>query len=151
MKKRKSKVGSVYCIPIEDNLLAYAREISMGLFEFFDWFTNHKEITGIVTSKPVLFSSYVHKYVFTDSNWEKIEDVPVPVDYPMPLFFRQEIGNEEECYFVDIKGNMIQVSKEKCVGYERSAVWDYPHVESRLLDHYHHRENKWEKLLRVKL
>ncbi|WP_423735638.1 Imm26 family immunity protein [Chitinophaga caseinilytica] len=151
MARKTSKPGTVFCIPLEENLFAYARQITSALFECFDFFGNQKVDATVVAQQPVLFTLSVHKYVHTDSKWEPIGEVPVPENYPMPLFFHQDIGNEDICHLVDTKGNRTYVPRAACVGYERRAVWDYEHVESRLIDHYHNRENKWEKLLRVKL
>ena len=40
---------------------------------------------------------------------------------------------------------------EECEGLERSAVWDPCHIESRLLDHFEGRSNKWVDSLALKL
>ena len=40
---------------------------------------------------------------------------------------------------------------EDCVGLECAAVWDPCHIESRLLDHFENRPNKWVQSLALKL
>jgi hypothetical protein len=99
-----------------------------------------------------LFVVAVHKSAYSDGRWgSPIFRVARDFLPPVPLFFRQDVINLENCEIVDHEGSTRQAEPTECVGLERSAVWSAEHVETRLLDHYEGRKNAFLASMDVKL
>lgn len=62
--------------------------------------------------------------------------------------FIQDVLNPEKFELYDPNnGEIIPATKEQIQGLECAAVWEAEHVESRIIDYYEGRPNKWVKQL----
>jgi hypothetical protein len=103
-----------------------------------------------ILSSERSFSVYVHKDYLRSENWV-FEGNYELLDKTLPVFFRQDLLNPQDCVIVDVFGNKKNVKPIECLGLERSAVWDTNHVEDRLRNIVLHRDDDNVKMMAVKL
>jgi hypothetical protein len=90
-----------------------------------------------------LFTVAVHRSAYSSGRWGTVlYRVPEELIPPIPLFFRQNVMNPDDCEIVDPQGGIRKAIIDECIGLERSSVWSAEHVEQRLTDHYAGRPNK---------
>ena|ERR1700743_1376357 len=146
--RQKETIGAIIRVPIDEKYHTYGRIINSLVYAFYDMKTN-SEITDLdlIEKSNILFKLIVHKSAVTQGYWKIIgvRELPQNLKEPVP-FFKQEIGNLNDCSIV-IDGNSKKVSPKDCIGLERLAVWGYPNVEQRLLDHYNGVPNKYTQAI----
>jgi len=152
MKKLKTfKTGTFIRIPLADGSFGYGRMLSDPYIAFYDLRTMDPSTDlDNIESKPVLFTQAVR--IFGSSQWEGIGERKLEGVVAKPVVrFMQDIANFRDCVIYDSDGWERKATPEECIGLERAAVWDSPHIEERLLDHFMGRPNKTEISLRVRL
>jgi len=157
MARKSPEVGTFFKIPLEINKNAYARLINAGLFSFYkidEEGRTNEEIMQLLSSAFSIFSIYVHKDVFSKSNWQVLGYKPLEehILNNMPVFFRQDIVDKTKCWIVStVPGYKKAVTPQECINLEISAVWDFQTVEERLRDYFENKPNKWVEFYKVKL
>jgi hypothetical protein len=147
-----NKIGNVFKITIDNDLHCYAWHIKMHLFIFFDFFTTKEQTISEIVELPVYTNAYLFKNVFSKSDWSVVGNIlPTEEVLNSVVFFRQDIGDPNNCWLVDVYGNLKPVSPFDCIGIERSGVDDFQDFEQRLKDRYHKRVNMLEEISKVKL
>ncbi len=131
---RKEKIGDVYKIEVVKNKFAFAQVIYKGLVrvfaEFYDSTTLFEDVIHNI-SDVQSFSVFIHKEYLTNENWV-FQGIYESINKELPVFFRQDFFDFEDCVIVDVHGNKKRVKPIDCIGLERSAVWDTDHVVGRL-------------------
>lgn len=151
------KVGTFYKVPLLNNKYAYARLIDLYLFSFYKIDAtdlSDEEIMQLIVETSSIFSIYIHKDVFSESNWEIIGYRPLEehILNNMPVFFRQSTGNSERCWLITTEpGFKKPIDPKDCINMEPELVWDYQAVEERLIDYFENRPNKLVEFYKVKL
>ena len=154
---RMPKIGTFYKVPLVNNKHAYARLIDKYLFSFYKINAtdlSDEEIMHLLVNASPIFSIYIHKYVFSESNWEIIGYRPLEehILNNMPVFFRQNIGNKEQCWLITLEpGYKKPIDPKDCINMEREVVWEYKTVEERLIDYFENRLNRYVEHFKVKL
>ncbi|MHA4895362.1 immunity 26/phosphotriesterase HocA family protein [Pedobacter sp. PWIIR3] len=135
--RQKETIGAFFKVPLNEGFHTYGRIIRNCVYAFYDHKT-HKDILDLtdIESAPVLFKVYVMSSVIKKGRWPiiGISELPKNLDVVEP-FFIQDIGDPKICW-IDYHGERTKVSPEECIGLEQLAVWDYMHVENRLIDFY---------------
>jgi hypothetical protein len=103
-----------------------------------------------IASKPVLFRQSVR--LFGYDRWANIGKRELQGEVAEPVVsFMQDLADFRQCTIFDSEGMEKEVGPEECIGIERAAVWDPPHIEQRLLDTFMGRPNEDEVRARVRL
>jgi len=135
--KKKKNIGAFLRVPIDEKYHTYGRIISEGVYAFYDCKTD-LEITDLETIEKslVLFKVFVHNSAIRRGGWQIIgtKELPPELKEPVP-FFIQEIGRPDICW-IDINGVQTKATPSECIGLERFSVWEYQHIEERLLHYY---------------
>jgi hypothetical protein len=150
-KAPKLVPGTFVRIPLADGSFAYGRILSDPYVAFYNQRTDEplSDLT-VIGSKPVLFTQAV-RFLSYD-RWANVGHRPLEGEVAKPVLrFMQDLGDFRRCAIFDSEGMEKEVGPEECVGIERSAVWDPPHIERRLLDTFMGRPNEDEIRARVRL
>jgi hypothetical protein len=103
-----------------------------------------------IESKPVLFTQAVR--LFGHDGWGELGHRTPQGEVAKPVIcFMQDLADFRKCAIYDSDGMQRQATPEECIGLERAAVWDAPHIARRLLDHFMGRPNEAEIRARVQL
>lgn len=146
--------GKVLKIVTPDEDVAYGLMLkTRPYFAFYPERSAHfSENTGFAFDNPPWFISAVHNTAYSKGRWGeflyRLNDSELP---SIPMFFRQNALNAEDCEIVDSEGNVSRAAPADCVGLERSAVWSAEHIESRISDLYAGRPNPFVESMKVKL
>jgi hypothetical protein len=104
----------------------------------------------VIGSKPLLFTQTVR--LFGYDRWANIGKRELEGEVANPVVrFMQELADFRKCTIFDSAGMEKEVGPEECIGFERAAVWDPPHIERRLLDTFMGRPNEDEIRARILL
>lgn len=145
---KQEKIGTFIKIPLIEGQYAYARIIINEIFSFYKIekaFDNIELLLDAIANASPIFNTHVFDNVFRDSSWEVIGWRPLEdkILNDLPVFFRQDIGNWEECLLVTTEaGFQKPITQYDCIGMERSAVWEFEAIEERLNDYFSNRPNK---------
>lgn len=138
-------------IPLEDGSTGYGRVLSDPYMAFYDHRTTTPDADlDVIASKPLLFTQAVrlrNHGRWADVGWRELEgEVAKPV-----VRFMQDQFDHRKCTIYDSEGGEWPARPEDCIGLERAAVWEMPHIEQRLLDTFMGRPNEAELHARVRL
>lgn len=150
---RKEKIGDVYKIEVVKNKFAFAQVIYKGLVKVFTEFYNSTTLFEDVIhniSDVQSFSVFIHIDYVTNENWI-FQGTYERASKELPVFFRQDLIDFEDCVTVDVYGNKKSVKPIDCIGLERSAVWDTDHVVGRLKNILLKKDDENVKIMMVKL
>ena len=139
-------------IPIDETYHTYGRIISEVVYAFYDCKTA-LEITDLemIEKAPVIFKVPVHNSAIRRGKWEVIGTMELPAELKEPVpFFIQEISKPEICW-IDIDGIRKKATPSDYIGLERLAVWEYEHIEERLLHYYANVPDPNTEALKVEL
>jgi len=133
------KQGSILEITLPDGGVALCQMLVEPEFAFFSP-SNRDEL---------LFRLWVHKSAYTNGRWKKIGNAEIPayLSSEVPRFKQDAISGKLSIYQ---NGQERPATASECVGLERAAVWDAMHVEERISDYVHGKENVWVKSLALK-
>jgi hypothetical protein len=147
------KEGSIFEIRLSNGKYSYGRILAKADYAFYDIYKD-KQITEIndIVKSNVLFIVAVYKDAITKERWKKVGYIDLePTLKILPSKFIEDALNPDHYELYDPNtGEIRPVDKQRCVGLERSAVWEPQHVEERLIDYYEGRQNKWVEQLKVK-
>jgi hypothetical protein len=151
MKNKAFSTGAFLAIRLNDGSFAYGRLLEFPFAAFYD-FRSKWVISDLneIAAKPLLFTLAVHESAL--DTWEIIGKLPLEDSLKRPVVqFMQDILDHTRCRIVDSEGNERSAKPEECLGLERAAVWEAPHVERRLLDTFLDRPNRSVEGAKVRL
>lgn len=152
MASKAETPGALYRIPIGVEDHAYA--VMLALPGYVAFYSNDVEFSD--TGSPIgapLFVLIVAKSAYARGRWGS------PIRYlkpheliDIPKFFWQNVGVKSDCKIIDPASHRrISAKPADCLGLEREAVWEYPHIESRIADSYANRPNAFAESLRPRM
>lgn len=154
MKRQTITIGSFIQLKLPCNLYAYGRIITKSNCAFYNIFseTEIRDI-GMLERKPVLFIVAVYNNAVNSGRWLKIGTLPLGQEFEvLPYKFMQDILNPSKVSLYNTRtGEITPSNMESCIGLEKAAVWEAEHIEERLCDHFHGRENEWVEELKLKI
>lgn len=150
-KTPKLVSGTFVRIPLADGSFGYGRVLSDPYIAFYNYRTTEPSSDlDVIGSKPVLFTQTVR--LFGYDRWANIGKRELEGEVAKPVVrFMQDLADFRKCTIFDSAGMEKEVGPEECIGLERAAVWDPPHIERRLLDTFMGRPNEDEIRARVRL
>lgn len=152
--KRKAirlKEGEFVRVPLADGSFGYGRVLSDPYMAFYEHRTAEPSSNlDEIESKPVLFNQAVR--LFAHDGWAELGTKKLQGEVARPVVrFMQDLADFRKCTIYDSDGMERQATPQECIGLERAAVWDAPHIVQRLLDHFMGRPNDPEIRNRVRL
>ena len=145
-KNEKLEIGGIFTIPLPNRLFGYGRILEKSNIAVYDYFTTtvENEIYSIV-KKPVLFIISIYDDIIKKGEWKIIgkESLDEYLKIIPMKFIQDALSPNNFSLYNPNTGEIIQTTKERCVGLERSSVWDSNHVEQRILDHINGVPNQW--------
>ncbi len=134
----KTNKGDVFKVQVSDGHIAYAQALNDPEFAFF----STEPGKG---NENFLFRVWVHKSAL--KHWEKAGNVKVSgnLGIDMPRFKKDPISGSYSTY---IGGVETPATYEKVIGLECAAVWEWPHIEERIMACFSGTESKWVKSMR---
>lgn len=150
-KAPKLVPGTFVRIPLADGSFGYGRILSDPYVAFYNFKTDEPlSDLDVIASQPVLFTQAVR--LLSYERWASIGQRALEGEVAKPVVrFMQDLGDFRRCTIFDSEGMEKEVGPEECIGIERAAVWDSPHIERRLLDTFMGRPNEDEIRARVRL
>jgi hypothetical protein len=147
------KEGSFIEIVLPNGKYAYGRILPKADFAFYDLYAD-EQVTDFekIEKNEILFIVAVYKDAITKGRWKKIGYKELePKLSVLPLKFIEDGLNPGvyEIYNPNT-GGITPTTKDKCIGLERSAVWEPGHVEERIVDHFEGKTNRWVEQLKLK-
>ncbi|WP_291529214.1 Imm26 family immunity protein [Bacteroides sp. UBA939] len=154
MVRQRITEGAILEISIENQYYVYAQILNKGRgYAFFDYKTKDKLINlEALDDAGILFIVAVYKIVIIQGRWLKVGKLPIRESLlVLPMEFIQDIFHPElfELYNPNT-GEIIPTTRDKVVGLERAAVWDYNHVEDRIRDYYLGVPNVWLEHMKIR-
>ncbi|OKS89027.1 immunity 26/phosphotriesterase HocA family protein [Mucilaginibacter polytrichastri] len=147
------KEGAFFEIKLPNGKYSYGRILPKANFSFYNIYSE-KPIIDIneIQKQSVLFINAVYKAAITKDRWTKIGVAELELSLQtMPLkFIEDQLAPGNYSLYNPNTGVITEVTKDKCVGLERSAVWEPEHIEERIIDHFEGRPNKWVEQLKIK-
>ena len=149
-KLMRLEMGTFVRIPLEDGSFGYGRILKRPYMAFYKYQTSEPSSDlDEIARQPVLFNQAVR--LFSDDGWVKLGVRPLEGEVARPVVrFMQDLADYRDCVIFDNAGMERNVTPEECVGIERAAVWDAPHIAERLLDTFMGRPNEDEIRMRVR-
>ena len=134
------KPGNVYSIPLDDGRFAYAQALDSTEFAFFDVATVKELSADEAISHPLMFRIWVHKSSL--KTWNKLGKATISetLSKQIPRFKQDALNGKLSIY---LNGQETPASLEEVKGLGCAAVWEGPHIVSRISDHLAGRENIW--------
>jgi hypothetical protein len=134
-----TRIGDVFAIKLTDSTYGYGQRLDHYMIRCFDLNTRSPstDIDAIV-SRNTIFATTVFRFAF--STWTKIGTSPVPEPFPLDLRrFRQDKSNPLICTIIETDGSEREATLTECIeaNLEPGGVWDAPHIQERLLAHFH--------------
>ncbi|HEY4195246.1 MAG TPA: immunity 26/phosphotriesterase HocA family protein [Mucilaginibacter sp.] len=147
------KEGSFIEVVLPNGKYSYGRILPKADYAFYNIYVDN-QITDIkkISQEKVLFIVAVYKDSVTKGRWRKIGHLDLDSrSKVLPLKFIEDTLNPGAYEIYDPNtGEITPSSKDKCIGLERSAVWEPAHVEARIVDYFEGRSNKWVEQLSLK-
>ncbi len=149
----RRKEGAFIEIPLPNGKYSYGIILEKASFAFYNLYADNKvSDINIIQKNQVLFIISVYKYAISKNRWKIIGVLDIePKLKILPMEFIQDHfdSNHFEIYNPNT-GIMRLAVKAECIGLERAAVWEPEHVESRIIDYFEGRPNKWVESLKIK-
>lgn len=145
------KEGAFFEIALPNGKFSYGRILPKANYAFYDIYDDQR-IANIeeIQAKEILFIIAVYKSAITKGRWKQIGSKELESKLQvLPSKFIEDIlrpGHFE--LYNSNTGETFQVTKNKCVGLERAAVWEPEHVEERIIDHFERKPNRWVEQLK---
>lgn len=99
--------------------------------------------------RQILFKIWVMKSAIGKNGWKIVGQLPLSDEMRIsPWFFKQDGISKKITRYRHPEE--VPATKEECEGLECAAVWSTVHVESRLVDHFEGRPNKWVESMALK-
>ena len=136
----KINKGDIFEVRISDGHVVYAQALNDPEFAFF-------------TSNPssnhdgsCLFRIWVHKSA--KKHWKKIDtgEIPIELSVEAPRFKKDPITGEFSIYQ---DGTDREASYDQVKDLECAAVWEWPHIDERLVALFSGSESKWLNSLKA--
>ncbi len=146
------KEGAFFEIVLSNGKFSYGRVLPKANYAFYDIYEDQR-LTDIkeIETREILFIISVYKFAITKNRWKQIASKELESKLQtLPLKFIEDIlhpGNFE--LYNPNTGKTDSVTKDKCLGLERAAVWEPEHVEERIIDYFERRPNKWVEQLKL--
>ena len=133
--KMKTNKGDIFEVQVNDGHMAYAQALNEPEFAFFS--SNPEK-----SNEGLLFRIWVHKSAI--KNWKKVGNIKISgvLDADIPRFKKDPISSAYSTY---IGGVESCATYEQVKGLECAAVWEWPHIEERLVAYFSGTESKWVK------
>jgi Immunity protein 26 len=146
--RSRDQIGLFLRIPLEDGSFAYARNVAEPYTAFYNYRTREpSDDLDVIEAQPILFATAVR--TSTMKGWAKLGKRPLTGDAAKPVVsFHQDLFDYRKCVIYDTDGMERTATPEECEGLEPSSVWDAHHIESRLLDTFEGRPNKYAARVR---
>ena len=156
-KPKRRPDGDIVQIPLEDGSFGYGKVLPNNEVSFLDYRTTTKEFDLATLERAAnLFRVWVmHHALAPRSNWKTVASVELSEDEKRPSTFYRKDALTGALSFYRVnpahpKGFETEpAGLEECKNLERAAGWEPSHIESRLLDHFMGRKNKWVEQLRL--
>lgn len=147
------KEGAFFEIVLPNGKFSYGRILPKANYAFYDIY-EYQRITDIekIQAKEILFIISVYKFAITKGRWKQIGSKELESKLQvLPLkFIEDKLHPGHFEIYNSNTGETEPVTKDKCLGLERAAVWEPEHVEERIIDHFEQRPNKWVEQLKLK-
>ena len=152
MKRQTRTIGSILKIELGDQSHSYAMILDKASIAVFNIKTRDELSAEEILNTDTLFIVAVYKSSITSGRWPKIHKSVLPEKFKVlpPKFIQDPIQPWKFQLYEPNSGKMTDCSREDCLGLECAAVWEAPHVESRIVDHFNGVENKWVRLVSIK-
>lgn len=131
MEKKKLKLGDVYCIPLPNGKIAFARlfkEYTLAVYKKM-----YSDISDLPVSEDYVFIVGVYKDLLQDGKWKIVGNRPFISDYeswPPPQCIKDKINGSYSLYY---KGDIKPSTEAECAGLEHVAAWDRHHIIDRIM------------------
>ncbi|WP_084451029.1 Imm26 family immunity protein [Gemmobacter nectariphilus] len=157
MKKKKAKPGDFLSIPLPNGRYGFGKFLGSEV-SFLDLvsdieFLSVADLSGV----GELFRAWVDKSALSSrSKWIVIgrEELKDSEKIPNKYFMKDSISGDLRIYSEDTHDAMswseIPATYEECLGLEAAAVWSAEQIESRLMDYFEGRENKYVQSLALR-
>jgi hypothetical protein len=150
-KKVRRVVGDVLEIPLGDGTRCYGMVLPSPIYAFFDYIGAASLSPSEVAELPVLVRLMLNDNALERGEWTVVGHVePSGALREPPTFFKQDALNKEKFYLYWADGREMRVTRERCEGLERAAVWHPETVVERLADHYAGRPNATVETLKIR-
>lgn len=147
------KDGAFIEITLPNGKFSYGRILPKANYGIYDVYSDN-QITDVdkLRAKRILFIVAVYKHAITKNRWKTIGFLPLEsILMNLPLKFIQDDFDYNHFEIYDSNTGVMRPAKKiDCIGLERAAVWEPEHVESRIIDHFEGRPNKWVESLKIK-
>lgn len=149
-KRQKRTVGDVVKIDLGDGFYSFARVLADATFAVYDCRTQDDLVVDSIVSRPILFQVPVMDSAVKRGRWKILGSAPLEeqLRVPAPRFMQDVL--KPTSFSISQMGKIRPATREECVGLECEAVWEAPHVEERIRDHYAGRKNYWVESLKIK-
>lgn len=117
--RQKEMIGAFVRVPIDDTYHTYSRIINKLVYAFYDFKTTSENPNlEQIERANVLFKLIIHISAINKGGWRIVGVRELPEDLKIPVpFFKQEIGNHNDCSIV-IEGHSMKVTREECRGWK---------------------------------
>lgn len=152
MAKQRRTKGSILEIQLENGYFSYAQDLDEDVVFFDSYSESALTDFSVLSDKEPLFFLGVYTHVITSGRWKKVGKIPIKDKYnTLPMKFIQDaLDSTRYSLYNTNTGEITPATRAQCEGLECAAVWEGEHVESRLLDYYLGRPNKWVEDLKLK-
>jgi hypothetical protein len=148
---RTFKSGDIFRVGAGSD--AYAYGVMLSVFPYVAFYPKDTEFrVDDPPTEPPMFIVLVERSAYARGGWgAPIGRLPESLLPSIPRFFWQSEVNKADCKIVEPIKHRVTASPADCVGLEPEAIWAKEHIESRILDAYAGRPNRFLESLRVKL
>lgn len=149
----KRKEGAFIEILLSNGKYSYGRILEKAGYAFYDIYSDNKVVDlNFIKNRKILFIVAVYNHAITKNRWKIIGVSELePILRKLPLEFIQDHFDYNHFEIYDPNTGVMRPAKKiDCIGLERAAVWEPEHVESRIIDNFEGRLNKWVESLRIK-
>ena len=151
MAKARWTTGSVFKVPLIDEMHSYGIMLESPVCGFFDIKTS-EDISDIscLMQYEIIFKICVMTHAITQGRWLKVGKFPVTNSrvFEIPYFVNVD-HMSGKIYRHHISGKEELSTKEACLSLECAAVWEPEHVAERLNDHFAGKPNIWVERFRL--
>ena len=131
MKRKKTKLGDIFAIPLPNGTYAFGRlykEYTLAIYKI-----RAENINTIPEKDDYDFFVGVYRDVLTDGQWPVIGNIPFIDDsdsWRPPTYMKDIFTGKFSIYHY---GEVKPASEQECKGLELTATWDRQHLIDRLM------------------
>lgn len=150
---RKPREGSLLCIDLGDGISAFARTLTNLQIAIYSYRVSQSDLPlENIYGSSLLWKLTVMKSALTSGRWPVVDFRPLEPELSLPVeYFMKDIFTGRFSVYRSSDGNIRPGTAEECKTLEKAAVWEAPHIEDRLRDHFAGRPNVWAEQLKPTL